>query len=1011
MLSLISSPLRRLLAPALFTCATTVALAGDDDVPVKWDNRGIPHVVASTDEQVWFGQGYAMAVDRLAQLHRIREATYGRLAELLGAPSMVEGKTPFEQDEEVLHVGIREAAMKRFMTLDEPTRSALTSFAAGVNAYLDQLDAMGPIPDNFLAEPLEVDPMVKISIEDGSYPDWTPEDSIAAWTWWAYWFNGGSGRYANELDCGVDPTDFQQPVAEENTVIAQGDVNPMIQQRIGQYWALYDQDHATDCTTPCPGTPVFCAAPAVAGPSDVPEGQMDVRPERRFSEAWVLSGLMNNDPESDAALLQSSTKAPIMTPNMFHEIHLTQADPVAGWDVRGVQIVGAPGLFNAFSDRIAWASTSVDPDTDDLIRLDVDPRTQQYMLDGATYTIESSTVSVYNGTEFEDVTIERSVLGPIVDALINPSLTANSLRHVLRSTDFWDAEERHTVQAIIRLPKARDVRQFRQASKYWRSLSVHCVFGDADGDIGYQPFMAVPTRGDPACDAGERVVCDGSSSSNDWQRTVPFDLLPWTIKSDGYLAVANNRPTGCWYPIPLLLNVAKAPSTRSVRLWEILEGHEEAYSTFPEAGNVEELARMSFDAVAIHERGLIEMGKLFRDDPCFDLSPDAEATVNLLENWLDLGAQSKLVNTSQWCLNDFLKIANLSYRVTCATPLLVREYGTGGGGFVALFHDMILRNFMQDPLDCSDPFDQQLFAYIQALLEEAGGCALPSGTTFPTSFAYFDFTKRVGGSTPSMNPAKDVDVNLIAIDSTTLWDAPSRSFSQTVDLGSPDEARGLHPLGNHEDPDYPELGAFYKNETDPMTSSAAAVWINGTVGGGTQPYFDALAPMSLGEPGTVVHCEVQAHAPKVSYYGLDYGGKDPQRALSIGLANPTQTLSPGALVGVRIAGIPRIADLDLPSPELQYRVELRADMQKVWQPDPMSPVIYLVDPALTPVDTETTTAAWVDLTVQIPSSALPGDEICLQAVLKLNNAVLIPVGHPLTPSARVSTMGMVLVVE
>jgi hypothetical protein len=1015
--------LRCFLAPGALACAAALAGAQGSNVTIEWDTRGIPHVDAPTDEQVWFGQGYATAVDRLAQMHRIREATYGRLAALIGElpPGyVVEGLTPFEQDKEVLHVGIREAAQDRWEALDEPTKSALTSFAAGVNAYLDELHALAQLGsiDAYLAEPLEG---VASSIEQGTYPDWEPQDAIASWIWWFYWFKGGSGSYAGELGC-LAPVGELQPVAEESTVIVQDDVYPNIQQRIGQYWALYDQGHVTDCTDPEMSP---CENEAVAPPRDLSEGRTVSRPERRFSEAWVLSGAMNGG--SDAAALQSSTKIRVMTPSMYHEIHLTQSDPVAGWDVRGVQFVGAPGLFNAFSSRVAWGTTGVDPDTDDLIRLEMNaetPNPLDYWLDGVLYEIELTPVDIYDGIPGNppvSITIARSMLGPIVNDVIdrtNPALAASGI-YVLRATDFWGKEERNTMQALIRLPKARDVRQFRQASKYWRSPSVHCVFGDVDGDIGYQPFMAVPTRGDPVCDAGDRVVCLGGSSSNDWVRTVPFDLLPWAIRNDGYLSIANHRPTGCWYPIPLWLNVSKGPSTRSVRLWEILEGCDPDYPSFSiGTGTVEELARMSFDTIAIHERAVVEMGKRFRDGmgvTCtegFELSQDALDALAELEPWLGLGTPSVLVEPSNLSENHFLKLASLLYRIPNAaeTSLLYDKYGSGAGGFTALFHDLLRRDCNGELLDCMEEFDIQICNYVNYMLEQANlaAYAYPQGITYPTDFAYFDFTGRIGGSTPSMNGEKDVSVDLIAIDSTTLWDAPSRAFSQTVDLGFPELARGLHPLGNHEDPDHPVLEDYYDDAAD------TPVWIDGTVGVGPQPYFDALQPMPLAEPDPedVVHTEDPAYAPRVSYYGLDYGGNDPQRGLSIGLVNPGQSLAPCDDVVVRVAGIPRIADLDLASPELEYKVELRADMQKVWQPDTTSPVVYLVDRNLAPVATATTTADSVDLTVKIPMNAQPGDQFCLQAVLKrTQQLVLLPVGHPLLLSGRVSTMGMVLVVE
>ena len=68
---------------------TIVDVAIDDRAPVKAlireiqrDALGIPHIHASSDDDLFFAFGYAMAQDRLFQLDYLRRRGSGRLAEV-----------------------------------------------------------------------------------------------------------------------------------------------------------------------------------------------------------------------------------------------------------------------------------------------------------------------------------------------------------------------------------------------------------------------------------------------------------------------------------------------------------------------------------------------------------------------------------------------------------------------------------------------------------------------------------------------------------------------------------------------------------------------------------------------------------------------------------------------------------------------------------------------------------------------------------------------------------------
>ena len=54
------------------------------DVTVYRDERGMPHIYASNEHDLYFVTGYVMAQERLWQMDLIRRATKGRLSEIFG---------------------------------------------------------------------------------------------------------------------------------------------------------------------------------------------------------------------------------------------------------------------------------------------------------------------------------------------------------------------------------------------------------------------------------------------------------------------------------------------------------------------------------------------------------------------------------------------------------------------------------------------------------------------------------------------------------------------------------------------------------------------------------------------------------------------------------------------------------------------------------------------------------------------------------------------------------------
>src|SRR5215203_6062604 len=134
-----------------------------DRVVISRDERGIPYVEAQNDEDLYFGQGYATAADRLWQMDLFRRTARGELAEVLGA-----GPNNLALDQDKLHrtYGFSQAAEAEWANSSPRARAVLEAYARGVNAYVATLNAKSMPPE--------------FQILQYSFRPWTPTDSIVA---------------------------------------------------------------------------------------------------------------------------------------------------------------------------------------------------------------------------------------------------------------------------------------------------------------------------------------------------------------------------------------------------------------------------------------------------------------------------------------------------------------------------------------------------------------------------------------------------------------------------------------------------------------------------------------------------------------------------------------------------------------------------------------------------------------------------------------------------------------
>jgi penicillin amidase len=117
----------------------TASLPGlQQSVSVERDNWGVPHIRASTLEDLVEAQGYVVAQDRLWQLDLLRRAARGQLSEILGPATI-------DIDKDFRTLNFSRAAQRDLALLDPANRKLMEAYARGVNHFIEQHSTRLPI--------------------------------------------------------------------------------------------------------------------------------------------------------------------------------------------------------------------------------------------------------------------------------------------------------------------------------------------------------------------------------------------------------------------------------------------------------------------------------------------------------------------------------------------------------------------------------------------------------------------------------------------------------------------------------------------------------------------------------------------------------------------------------------------------------------------------------------------------------------------------------------------------
>jgi len=466
---------------------------------VLYDARGIPHIFASDDQDLFFSQGFVTARDRLWQMDFQSRAAEGRLAEILG-PDLID----FDRFQRSIGMPMAARTFLDEIERDSEIYDLVKAYSRGVNAYIESLQ-----PKDY---PTEFELI-------GYQPElWTPLKTACLFKH-AAWANTGVG-YALQVSQILSSVgeSLMRSIIPEKPVFPEPTVKS-----ISWPFPPFKLKKPERLFIP-PNLRYLASEPGAA-----PLGG---------SNSWVVSGEKSFNGH---ALLACDPHTELQLPSIWYELQLVSQTVNA----YGASLPGIPNIIVGFNKQIAWGITATGVDVSDWYHITFkDKSKDEYLYDGQW---EKSRKAVETIAVKGDFVVKHEVIytrhGPVVredgtpapDPFVPEQAALRWLGH--------DAS--NEIRGFYALNRARNHDEFVSSLTYFACPPLGFIFASRDGDIAFRQQGKFPAR----WPYQGRVIADGSDPLYLWQDWIPFEQNPHIRNpADNYLSSANQYPVDESYP-------------------------------------------------------------------------------------------------------------------------------------------------------------------------------------------------------------------------------------------------------------------------------------------------------------------------------------------------------------------------------------------------------------------------------------------------------------------------------
>jgi len=482
-------------------------------VTVYRDAYAVPHIYADNEKDLYRATGYVMAQDRLWQMDLFRRATTGRLSEIFG-PDLVEA--------DLLMRALRIPEKSRMvLSRQEPeVLETLEAFADGVNQFIEIHQDDLPLEFSLLGYKPE---------------DWAPEHTVnlISYMAWDLTFPWRSETLLFKI---------AQKIGADNPKLIELIPDLSLQTTLGYPKFRLEKDKLELSSNLLESSRKLEQLGLVVFSG---------------SNNWAVSGKKSI---TGKPLFANDMHLDLFIPGIWYQMHQIVEGKL---NVTGVCLAGAPSVVAGHNQRIAWGMTNAMVDDMDFYLETIHPENpNMYMFNGEWREMDVRTERILiKGGEIAEKTLRFTHRGPIISGFKGISDHALSMRWI--GNEFSDE-----VYSVYWLNRAGNWEEFKQAAKYFFSVSQNINYADVDGNIGLYYCAGVPIRKGKGF-----FVFPGETDEYDWTGFIPFEELPHVYNPEsGYVSSANNRATDETYPY--YISQWFLPPHRIERIHEMLEAKE-----------------------------------------------------------------------------------------------------------------------------------------------------------------------------------------------------------------------------------------------------------------------------------------------------------------------------------------------------------------------------------------------------------------------------------------------------
>ncbi|WP_430447347.1 MAG: penicillin acylase family protein [Pseudomonas piscis] len=458
---------------------------------VRYDERGVPHIRAENETDLYRTLGYVHAQDRLFQMEVLRRLSRGELAEVLG-PKLLDTDKLFRS------LRIRERADSYVAGLDRqsPAWQALQAYLDGINQYQDSHP-----------RPMEFD---ILGIQKRPF---TAEDTVSV---------AGFMAYSFAMAFRTEP------------------LMTYIRDQLGNdYLKVFDLEWQPKGVLANGKTPATPHLAAIDWQDLAKIGHLSQQaladaglPQFEGSNAWAVSGSRT---KSGRPLLAGDPHIRYSLPSVWYEAQLS----APGFELYGHYQALVPFAFLGHNLDFGWSLTMFQNDDLDLIAEKVNPENpnQVWFHDQWVDLISSEQQIAVKGQAPVTLTLRQSPHGPIINDMLGSTVGKAPIAM------WWGFLETPNpiLDGFYQLNRADTLPKVRAAAAKVHAPGLNIVWANAKGDIGWWAAALLPKR--PA-GARPTFILDGSTALADKDGFYPFSANPQEENpARGYIVSANFQPT------------------------------------------------------------------------------------------------------------------------------------------------------------------------------------------------------------------------------------------------------------------------------------------------------------------------------------------------------------------------------------------------------------------------------------------------------------------------------------